>query len=643
MVRALCRKEWMQLGLLRWAGFVLGLLVPPGLVALSAFFAQRKVAFAAVSDSSFAQLLGTPAAALYAVLWGLLALMVGGQVFSADRGAGTDGFLSERPVGRRAVWGAKVATGLLAVAALAVAHGGYLWALRILAGAADATGPLLDDPSDGLLLPAVTILLGFAAGAAGAALVRPPMHALLVGMVLALLPLGLAAVWVQAFPFAWVGPVALGVLAPALLIPGYLVVSWFAETRGEPAGRRRPRRALIGLVAALAVSAGTLVFAPLAVRAGAATNARVELSADGRFVILDDPRGGFLIDLETDERRFFSPPLHGMSWSDRGSWLAVWDSTAQRRWDLGRGVRFLDAATGRWGAEVDLGEGTRWSFRSWAGDRLVAHDGETWLIVDPRSGIVGRFGGVARPAGDSDRWSRFPEVLVDPRDHRVYALLPCPDDPVCRNMEAADRGEESGAATQERPATAIAVHEVDLETARIREDPSSRILLRVWPRPRPWHSSLPWIADRRGRWVHFETGESLAWERQGRSWMTKLGSGTLAVESGDSRALRVVDLATGELVVDRTWPDRRVWIRNAPDGQSFLARVFRPTTGKANIRPDEHWWFDAETRAMKRLDAVELPGRPKTQWAADHVLAVELPDSWWLYDVRDGSSRRIER
>lgn len=110
MFEALFRKEWRQLRMLRRGGFAVALLLPFLLL------------IARLRSSSPADLSGLVAEGipfgLALAIWPLLSLMFAVQVFAGEG----DFFLLERPVSRRAIWGAR----LLAVGAstfvVAVVH-----------------------------------------------------------------------------------------------------------------------------------------------------------------------------------------------------------------------------------------------------------------------------------------------------------------------------------------------------------------------------------------------------------------------------------------------------------------------------------------------------------------------------------------
>src|SRR5437867_4496775 len=251
--RALLWKEWRQLRALRWSAWGLGAMLPALLLA-GAEAASRGVSpMGRLSSYSTPQILIEAVPFTFVVgLWPLLALLLGAQAFSGDRAAGTEGFLLERPVPRSLVWWARLAssTGSL----LVVLAGTVLtWCAWVAATGGPAgsgwTGPVRLLALAG---PAVAMVALMCAGTA-ASFLNAPLVAVLMGVILAAVPAAIAVVLSQVFPFARYRNAQIGGVVPWLLLAGYLVASFGAMCRGEPAGRHRVVRGSLTVVLALVI------------------------------------------------------------------------------------------------------------------------------------------------------------------------------------------------------------------------------------------------------------------------------------------------------------------------------------------------------------------------------------------------------
>jgi hypothetical protein len=325
MLRALLWKEWRQLALVRWGGIALGAVLPIAFTA-GAELAQRgllptaKVAGYAPRDLMFELL----PAALALGVWPLIALMSAAQAFAGDRAAGTESFLLERPVPLAAVWRARLLAsfGTLLVVIVATA--------MIAAAAAAWTGP---PPVIGwsrwALLSALGVgvgLLAFLGGVIAASLLASPLGAVLLGAVLGAVPVVLAAE-LTSFMYARLGNVFLGAVLPVLMLPAFVLASWLAFCRGEPAGRGRIRRIVTVMSASLAgVLVLFAVLAPVIVRANATMGHHAISSApSGKTAFVGSTSGeGWLVDVASGSKRVFvPPPVRGVAWSPDGTEVAM--------------------------------------------------------------------------------------------------------------------------------------------------------------------------------------------------------------------------------------------------------------------------------------------------------------------------------
>ena len=177
MLRSLLRKEWRQLRVSRWAGAGFGLLLPLLLLALVGANDRGWLTGIPTSTSAATVLGEVLPLALACGLWPLLTLMTAASALSADRAAGTDAFLLERPVARYRVWLARVLAALGTATAIAAANVAVWWLLsRLAAGTAYDELYWL-----GVMAKAgaVGIAVALAAGAAAGSLARTPIQAML--------------------------------------------------------------------------------------------------------------------------------------------------------------------------------------------------------------------------------------------------------------------------------------------------------------------------------------------------------------------------------------------------------------------------------------------------------------------------------
>jgi len=314
MFRALLWKEWRQLALVRWGGIALGAVLPIAFLT-GAELAQRgwlptgTIKSYAPRDLMYE---GLPLA-LALALWPLIGLMSAAQSFAGDRASGTESFLLERPVSRASVWSARLLASIGTLVAVIVVTAALAAAAAALTGAPPETGWSRWVSVSALGLG--TALLALLGGIVSASLLSSPLGAVLLGAVLAAVPVILSAQLTNVFLMARIGDVPLGVVLPALLIPAYIASSWLAVCRGEPSGRGKVWRAVTFLCSALL---GTLVLfavsAPIVMRVNAGIRehsviqspsaATVFVAANSRW----EGGGGWLVDVATAEKLAFVPP-----------------------------------------------------------------------------------------------------------------------------------------------------------------------------------------------------------------------------------------------------------------------------------------------------------------------------------------------
>ncbi len=234
---------------------------------------------------------------------------------------------------RQRIWLARCLASLGSVALVALGTAAF-WAALLAATGGPAPGRWIEPVRAMAIFGAPVTLVAFLGGIAAASLLGAPLIAVIVGLLLALLPFGLAALLVRFFPFARVGFVAVGFIVPLVLPGGYLVSSWLASCRGEPAGRHRARLGAGTLVLALLLAGALFVIAaPLAMRLDtlafvdscdfdAAPAGGAGLLGANRWSFSD--RGVWLVDTTAARRtRFIPPPTFDIGWKRDGTVLAV--------------------------------------------------------------------------------------------------------------------------------------------------------------------------------------------------------------------------------------------------------------------------------------------------------------------------------
>jgi ABC-type transport system involved in multi-copper enzyme maturation permease subunit len=330
MFRALLWKEWRQLALIRWGGVGLGALLPLAFTAGAELSARGLLPTGRVTGYAPRDLMyELLPAALALGLWPLIGLMSAVQAFAGDRAAGTEPFLLERPVPRTRTWCARLAASFLTLTVVLAGTAAIAAAAAAIAGVPPSTGWLrwVAITSSGVGIGS----LAYLGGVIGASLLSAPLGALLLGAVLGAIPVLLAAQLSIMFSYAAIGRFTLGLYVPTLLIPAFVVASWLACCRGEPAGRGRLKRALALLGASLAgVLLLFVVLAPVVVRANARLgNHSVQPAPSGNLAFVGAIRGagwggGWLVDVSTGARRqFFPPPVSEIAWRPDSSQIAI--------------------------------------------------------------------------------------------------------------------------------------------------------------------------------------------------------------------------------------------------------------------------------------------------------------------------------
>ena len=437
MFRALWIKHWVQLRALRWVGFGLGIVLPFFLWAGAAAGKRGWFGFR-VGNYDLTTLFGEALPPLSAMLWGALAVMFAAQTFAGDRADGTDRFLLDRPVPRRRTWLARVLASL--ASALLVVLGNTLYITALVALVHDGSETLI---YAGILTAAWVgaglAILGTIGGMAAGDMVRTPMQAVLVGGVLAALPIGAAMFLVSVFELARIHEdVHLAMIVTPILPLALILVSYRADCLGEPSGRGRIKRGLAVLAIALVITPALFAAtAPFVVRARVAGGWPQGTAATAdRTVVLGgshQARGGWMINTKTKEKiRFLPPPIRSAAWNADGSKLAVihqrghFGSIGEVRLEL------IDAAGASERSFSLEGNDSYPQDVHWAGNLVLVRE---WMgfqrtairVIDPSKGVLGSIAveyDQARPwsvLGPTADGSIYVHRLVG-QDPRVYEL-----------------------------------------------------------------------------------------------------------------------------------------------------------------------------------------------------------------------------
>jgi hypothetical protein len=424
--------------------------------------------------------------------------------------------------------------------------------------------------------------------------VAAPFAAVLLGLLLSLVPVGLAFALGSRFPLAQYRGAPLGLILPWLLVPAFFVASHVALCRGEPAGRGKALRFGVVLGATLvAVLAAFLVLAPIFVRLEArrlegGAYVVASASAPAAFVMGGewDGGGGWIVDVPAGEKKsFVAPPVYRESaWSPDGTTIAI--VTASRPlggMDAEPRVEFMDSAGRRAGKAVSLPAAGWWEGIRWAGRRVVLR---TWrdrqvglAIVDPATG----------GERELDVWRTYWKLgLLRPTDDGRLFVAIGPAAPSDKATDDVSRAQDI---------VDYEVHRIDVENGRIEKEPIVR------------ETGRPWAAQNR-------------LSPSGRYWLVDRGAGKCDVRP-------LFDLSSGKEIPPqsprgaRTWldGDRLAWLES--DGSATWLLLGHPGESPEVLRgwkgvdvnldasPDRKWLFVRTTE-------------PPTEGASDSSMCREL-------------------
>lgn len=657
MFRALLWKEWRQLALIRWGGIALGVVLPAAFLA-GAELSQRgllptgTVKGYAPRDLMYELL---PAALAFG-LWPLIGLISVVQALTGDRAAGTEAFLLERPVPRGSTWRARLTASFFSMIVVIAGTG----AIAALAAALTGAPPTIGWTRWTLFTAAgvALALLAYLGGVVAASVVPSPLGALLLGVLLGGLPVLVGAQLAVMFTYARIGGVYLGIVVPVFLFPAFVVASWLAFCRGEPAGHGRVRRALTVVGATLAGSLVVFIaFAPVAVRASARLGQHaVNAAPSGKRAFVGSARGlegGWLVDVASGaRRRFIPPPVSEIAWRPDGAEIAVLTWSAP----LGgvRGQERIDirsADDGKLLRAIPFEEDRMAYALVWAEDGLVAVVGETKSVTQSVE-VIDPIRGTRRPTGfRSTSWSM---ALTGPiADGRVFV----------RRTKVTNQSDNRSLPRgfQLRP--------VDVATARVGPpltDPSgAELLLAGWPLGlsrsghfarvadpdgapsasrvvdlRPDAAPVPPVGTPAARWL---AGDRLVW-----------------IEAMGDRKRLFIASPGAEPIALREWQVASVGIEPSPDGRAVFVSVIAGQSGSiepSSLRGNPAHFVGSLPSGTVPEEVVYLPddrrfvtlGPPfsdrsndqrYTQWAGERTLARLSPGSVCLEDIDNPGNRR---
>jgi ABC-type transport system involved in multi-copper enzyme maturation permease subunit len=568
MFRALLWKEWRQLALVRWGGIALGALLPIAFTAGAELSKRGLIPTGDVKSYTPRDLMfEVLPAALALGLWPLMALMTAAQAFAADRSAGNESFLLERPVPRGTVWSARFAASLGTLALVMVVTAALGASVAALAGAPPALGwtRWLQWSGDG----AAVALLAFLGGLIASSLLNSPMAAVLAGAMLAGIPVLVAAQLATGFMHASFGGMPLGAVLPVLMLPAYLAASWASSCRGEPAGRGRVKRG-VAIVAGALLGVFALFFlsATIVVRANAAAGMHYVLaSPTGQTAFVGSggygANGGWIVESASGSKRHFvAPPGGDFAWSPDGAHLAVvtWSGPfgsvkAHARIDI------LRADSGDVVRSVEV-PGDRLVYGiAWAPGGIVVVDlheppgGRKGTEADVKVDIVDPVSGAWRDTGFNDGgWSKS---IVGPlEDGSVFIRVPMYDD----------------APPSSQVSRGARAHPIDVGAAHVGE-------------PLAGPDGKPWV---------FANGGPSPSGRYAR----------VKGHGDDSAATRIVDLRSGEdlgpapRLPSAQWVagDRLIWLETL----GHRSRLFVASPGRTPVALRE--WTDGQVGVLAQLD-----------------------------------------
>jgi hypothetical protein len=644
---ALLWKDWRQLRPLRWTGIALGLLLPLGLALVTGATRVGMPLLGWTRSPSGPELFLDIIPVLLGLgLWPLWALVASIQAFGADRQAGTERFLLERPVRRSQVWRSRVAvaTGEVLVQVLSSI---LAWQVLALALAGLGPGSLAEAVLRSLGWAALTIPACFGAGALAASFGLPSLAALVAGGGLAALALLAGLIidewYYDGFLFTRGSTASQIVSVAALAIS--LTVSYLMFSRGEPMGRRRLRRGLAWLGTGLVLfTASFLVFTIALDRAHARwlldwswmlddrSYLKVRAAPARTAFLAVNGESGWLIDLEARKRKVFLPPPllpYSYAWSADGRHLAVeTESSPLGRWWLRRRVEILDRHGRPACPPLRPGEGEWIRSFAWYGDRLLV------LLDSPES----RWWRIAALVPGSDE---EPRTIAELESAAVYLVSPAEDGRAYLALPDGDAGlgGSNSGESSEKPlpheTPPLGLFPLDPVTGEI----GSSALVRDWwsfwsdfifrekrlsPSGRYWRLRGSWdqeqielvdleTGERRGLPVHGESvypewlvGDRLVWteEREDR-WHLVLGG-----PAGERRLL--AESAADIEMRTAVSPDKRkIWVgeMQVVEGRSRLRGGYRV--------------YDIESESWTEYAApAGLEAGVRVEWAGPGTLAL---------------------
>jgi len=630
MLRTLLRKEWRQLRQLRWAGAGIGLLMPFLLLVLASA-SDRGWLFGESNSSPVTVVRDLLPMMLSLAIWPLMGLMAAAQAFVADRAAGTESFLLERPIPRSTIWIARLIAVVATTVTIIVTGLTVWWVAVLLVGEPGSFG-MLTTLGQTLFHGGVATGVALIAGTAAGAYVRSPMQGVLLGMVLTAIPIGVGALFSGGLFWGYrLQGTRIGFGVPLFLLIGYLVGSYRADCRGEPAGRGRLRRAATAMTIAFVVMPlFVAASAPLVMR----WDARLGLgnttvipapSGDRALVLNNSQRAAWLIDTTARRRiEFFGPPVYGGTWNEDGTKLAVLHGAGA----AGRHLRdfrleILDASGRPQREAIVCSECQGWwkDEMYWVDGRVVVPGftggREVLLVIDASSGKKTSIE-IPQP---TQQWVVLPpiggeiHVLVvrrRPGQSRTAPVRLLADGELYRvNLDAGVLG------------PAIGLSDIgSVYLARKALSPSGRLwLARATSRHLPARVidiatgetsdttaiSPVWLADDRLAWFEVAT-DSNGWLIDG-VYELYIGS------PGDGRPVREF---------------RGTWfqINPAPDGEGLLV------SGWTLERKLEHWLFDPGAERWSELPVASPDsGAGNVQWVSPELLAVLEPGALALLEA----------
>jgi hypothetical protein len=491
--------------------------------------------------------------------------------------------------------------------------------------------------------------IAFVAGLVAGSLLNSPMQAVLLGLVLGVIPVGIAGFLTGLFPFAVYRWIPVGAVVPALLLIGYVFGSFYALCRGEPAGRRRWLRGIVPVgVALIAIPLAFVVSAPLAMRLEAGRldgGASLAPARAGRLAVVIGRGGimsssGWLFDIDSGNRaRFLPPPVGDAVWNPDGSLLAVVNAAGTvGGYSMNPKVDFYDAEgrllrTATSDYETAYIGGIRWGGRYVVSRTSNTRESSGLVLVSADTGEI-RDLIFDQPF---NTWS----LLGPTRDGTLYVLRL--------------REHPSGART-------IALQRLNVEAARL--DPE--ILLEeegFMSLSDQEQSTYFWVQglSPEGRFLvrsstsalDLETGEEVTLHSRRRSawlngdllaWLKPVGEGThLFVGQPGTEGERI-----------RSWNEGVVFIEASPDHTRLLVKVYRdkaaaetPEWGPMEVEYDEMietWIYDLSSGSWSEARGWFDDGPPednlRIRWAGPATLAQVGKGRLVLVGLRAPEERR---